>query len=183
MFSSECCGTLLMIDYHWFRWWLGAVRQQAITWANDGYMACLGHHELEPSLRGMSPGHGRDWYPDIILSLQTTATHLVRSSTSEGILLETDSQMSYLLLTQWDLVTHIQVNKLTIIGSDNGLLPDRCQAIIWANAGITLIRTQGTNFSEIVIEIHTFSFKQENVFENVVCKIVAILSRTQWLKW
>ena len=26
--------TSLMISRHWFRWWLGAVRQQAITWTN-----------------------------------------------------------------------------------------------------------------------------------------------------
>ena len=49
---------------------------------------------------------------------------------------------------------------MTIIGSDNGLSPGRCQAIIWTNAGILLIRTIGTNFSEIVIEIQTFSLKK-----------------------
>ena len=32
--SDECHWTLLMIIQHWFRQWLGAVRQQAITWAN-----------------------------------------------------------------------------------------------------------------------------------------------------
>ena len=37
------------------------------------------------------------------------------------------------------LVTHICVGNLTIIGSDNGLSPDRRQAIIWINAGILLI--------------------------------------------
>ena len=40
-----------MISQHWFRWWLGAVRQQAITWANVDtdpcrHMASLGHNEL-----------------------------------------------------------------------------------------------------------------------------------------
>ena len=34
------------------------------------------------------------------------------------------------------------------------------QAIIWTNAGILLIRTLGTNFSEILSEIHAFSFKK-----------------------
>ena len=29
--------------------------------------------------------------------------------------------------------------KLTILGSDNGLSPERRQAIIWTNAGILLI--------------------------------------------
>ena len=63
-------------------------------------------------------------------------------------------------LTHWGRVTHICVNKLTIIGSDNGLSPDRRQAIIWTNAGLLLIGPLGTNFSEILIEILTFSFKK-----------------------
>ena len=55
---------------------------------------------------------------------------------------------------------HICVGNLTIIGSDNGLSPGRRQAIIWTNAGILLIGPLGTNFSEILIEIHTFSFNK-----------------------
>ena len=57
-------------------------------------------------------------------------------------------------------MTHICVSKLTIIGSDNGLSPNRCQAIIWNNAGILLIGPLGTKFSEIWIEIQIFSFKK-----------------------
>ena len=57
-------------------------------------------------------------------------------------------------------MTHKCVSKLTIIGSDNGLSPCRRQAIIWTNAGILLIGPLGTNFSEILIEIYTFSFKK-----------------------
>ena len=64
------------------------------------------------------------------------------------------------LLTHWGRVTHICVSKLTIIGSDNGLPPDRRQAIIWTNAGILLIRALGTNFSEILGKIHSFSLKK-----------------------
>ena len=64
------------------------------------------------------------------------------------------------LTTHWGRVTHICVSKLTIIGSDKGLSPDRRQAIIWTNAGILLIGPLGTNFSEILIEILTFSFKK-----------------------
>ena len=41
----------------------------------------------------------------------------------------------------WGRVTYICVSKLTLVGSDNGLSPCRRQAIIWANAGIWLIRT------------------------------------------
>ena len=62
--------------------------------------------------------------------------------------------------THWGQVTHICVAYLTIIGSDNGLSPSRHQAIIWTNAGILLIRPFGTNFSEILIKIHIFSFKK-----------------------
>ena len=63
-------------------------------------------------------------------------------------------------LTHWGRVMHICVGKLTIIGSDNGLSPERCQAIIGTNAGILLIGPLGTNFSEILIEIQTFSLKK-----------------------
>ena len=52
------------------------------------------------------------------------------------------------------------VSKRTIIGSDNGLSLGRRQAVIWTNDGIFLIGPLGTNFSEILIEIHKFSFKK-----------------------
>ena len=65
-----------------------------------------------------------------------------------------------LSLIHWGRVTHICVSKLTIIGSDNGLSPDRRQAIIWINARVLLIGPLGTNFNEILIKILTFSFKK-----------------------
>ena len=64
------------------------------------------------------------------------------------------------VLTHWGRVTHQCVGNLTIIGSDNGLSPGRRQAITWTNVGILLIRPLATNFSERLIEIHTFSFKK-----------------------
>ena len=63
-------------------------------------------------------------------------------------------------LIHWGRLTHICVNKLTIIGSDNDLSPDRRQAIIRTNAELLFIGPLGTNFSEILIEILTFSFKK-----------------------
>ena len=66
----------------------------------------------------------------------------------------------YAYLTHWGRVMHICVGNLTITGSDNGLPPGRCQAIIWTSAGILLIGPLGTNFSEILIGIQTFSFKK-----------------------
>ena len=50
-------------------------------------------------------------------------------------------------------MAQICVSKLTIMGSDNGLSPERRQPIIWTNAGILLIGPLGTNFNEILIEI------------------------------
>ena len=73
----------------------------------------------------------------------------------------------------WGRVTHICVSKLTIIGSDKGLSPGRRQAIIWTNDGILLIGALETNFSEILIEIQTFSFWKKS-FESVVCEMAAI---------
>ena len=57
-------------------------------------------------------------------------------------------------------MTHICVSNITIIGSDNGLSPGRRQAIIGTNAGIMLFWHLGTNFNDISIEFHIFSFKK-----------------------
>ena len=63
-------------------------------------------------------------------------------------------------LTHWGRATHICIGKLTTIVWDNGLSPGRRQAIIWNIAEILLIGPLGTNFSEILIRIQTFSFKK-----------------------
>ena len=49
-------------------------------------------------------------------------------------------------------MTHICVSKLTIIAGR--------QAVIRTNAVLLLIGALGTNFNEILIKIHTFSFKK-----------------------
>ena len=63
-------------------------------------------------------------------------------------------------LNHWIRVMHVCFSKLTITNSDNSLSPRRRQAIIWTSARISLIGPLGTNFDEISIEIHTFSFKK-----------------------
>ena len=61
-------------------------------------------------------------------------------------------------------ITNISFDTLRLsdayIGSDNGLLPGRRQAIIWTSDGILLIGPLGTNFSEILIKIYLFSFNK-----------------------
>ena len=81
-------------------------------------------------------------------------------------------------LTHWGRVTHIYIGNQTIVASDNGLYPGRCQAIIWTSAGMLLIWPLGTNFS-------WNSHRNSNIFnafENVVWKMAAILSRPQCVK-
>ena len=79
----------------------------------------------------------------------------------DGTMLETmHNKPCYNNLTHWGRVTHICVGADTNIGSDNDLSPGRCQAIIWTSASILLIGPLGTNFSGILSEIHTVSFKK-----------------------
>ena len=63
-------------------------------------------------------------------------------------------------LIDWGRVTYICVGNLTIIGSDNCLSPGRRHAIIWTNAGILLIGPSETDFNDILIKNHTFSFQK-----------------------
>ena len=64
------------------------------------------------------------------------------------------------LFTHWGRVTHKCVSKLTTNSPDNGFSPGRCQGIIWTNADILPIGPLGTNFSQILVAIHTFTFKR-----------------------
>ena len=91
-----------------------------------------------------------------------------------------------ILLTHWGQVTHICISKLTIIGSDNGLSPKRRQAIIWTNAGILLIGSLGTNFGEILTEIHIFPLKEMHLKTKwqPFCLGLNVLTHTEaWTKW
>ena len=68
-----------------------------------------------------------------------------------------------------DRVTHISFSKLTIIGSGNGLSPDRHQVILWIKAGILLMWSFGTDFSEPPNR-NSYIFILEDALENVVWK-------------
>ena len=86
-------------------------------------------------------------------------------------------------LTSWGQVKHLCISKLTIIGSDNGLSPSQRQANIWTNAGISLIWTLGSNFSEILTKIRTYSFKKMHLkmssveWQQICCGLIV---STQW---
>ena len=63
-------------------------------------------------------------------------------------------------LTHWGRVTHICIGKLIIIGSDNGLSPDRRQAIIWTNAGLLSIGPLRTHFSDNLFKFKNFHWRK-----------------------
>ena len=73
---------------------------------------------------------------------------------------------------------YVSVDRVSI-DSDNGLLPIRRQAIIKNSAEILSIGSLRKKISEIQIKMQNF---HENAFENIVCEIVAILSKCRWVK-
>ena len=91
-------------------------------------------------------------------------------------------------LNHWCWVTHICVSKLISIGSASGLSPCWRQTIIRTNAGILLIGPLETNFSEILIEIYTFSFNKMHLkmlsvkwWQFCLCLYVLMVSQ-HWFK-
>ena len=84
-------------------------------------------------------------------------SHWLGTITEESLI-----RQNYIVIISWrpsDAYV-ICVGNLSIIGSDNGLLPGRRQAIIWTNAGILLIGPWGTNSNDILMKIIIFSFKK-----------------------
>ena len=68
----------------------------------------------------------------------------------------------------------ICICEIIIIGSDNGLLTGRRWGIIWTNSGILLIELLGIKL-QWNFNWNQHIFIQENAFENVINKMVAIL--------
>ena len=157
-----------MISQHWFRSWLGAVRQQAIIWANVNqvlwhHTASLGHNELTVAIpmivvyRNMISqenkflilisNHCDVVTPHAIAHLDQHWFKLWFVGWCQQTITWTNTNL--LSLTHWGGVTHICV-------TNQGWR----QAIIWTNTGILLIGPLGTKFSEILIEIYTCSFKK-----------------------
>ena len=73
----------------------------------------------------------------------------------------------------------MSVNQVNI-SSDNGLSPNRCQAIIKTNAGLLSIGPLGANVNGILIEVQNFI--HENASENIISKMASILSTRRRIK-
>ena len=76
----------------------------------------------------------------------------------------------------WLIMVLVITVALIIIGSSNGLSPVRCQVITWTNADLSTIGLSWTKFSEIWF---IYISIEENEFEDAICKITAILFRSQ----
>ena len=135
----------LTICKHWFRQWLG-IHLVIIHFLNQWWPSLLAQICI-----------GAQWVKNSAQFSQHSQLLIFCVNFSSTY--EFEFEFEFTQLTHWGRVTHICVGKLTIIGSDNGLSPERRQAIIWTNAGTLLIGPLGTNLSEILIEIYTFSLK------------------------
>ena len=62
LFSGWCQSIKFMISQHWFRYSLGAGRQQAITWGNVDLVLCLHIASLGPNeLKRFQSSNGPSW--------------------------------------------------------------------------------------------------------------------------
>ena len=77
---------------------------------------------------------------------------------------------------------HMCVGNLSIIGSDNGLLPRRYQVIIWINAGILLIGSWWKK-RQWNLDLKEYIFVKKDSFQNVASKMAAILSWPKYAKF
>ena len=85
-----------------------------------------------------------------------------------------------LMLTHWGRMMHICISKLTIIGSNDlacGFLPSH-----YLNQCCNIFNSNGRNNLWCYLQKNSYIFIQENAFENVVCKVAAILFQLQCVK-
>ena len=150
------------VDYVW---WMSGLPREVIstTCVPYSYISCFqmvksGHYKLPMYV------HPMPVFINVVCHLAITVE--TRPWLSEvRLICHTQSAVKFcqpfwkLWLIHWRRVMHIYISKMTIIDSDNGLLPGRHQAIIWTNAAILLIEPLGTSFSEILIKIYTYWFK------------------------
>ena len=73
-------------------------------------------------------------------------------------------------LTHWSRVMHICISKLTILGSDNGLAPSH-----YLNQGWNIVNWILRSKPQWNLNRNSYISIQENVFENVIWKVAAIL--------
>ena len=169
-----------MIIIHHFSWGhsLGLNRRQAITWHNDNPVSQI----CESPLANMFKSILYQAMVEIAIArlISTTAStlnyyHIFAHSL---VFCETSSSVLALILQlSRQLGAYMpHWTKLTFIGWDDGLLPVRCQAIIWSTVDLLPSGTWWTNFSGIW---NKTQLSDEIVFKCVVCKMAVILLRSK----
>ena len=147
---------------HWFRWWLGAVRQQAITWANVDpglcrQMASLGLNELNHLYWTRSLSH-RGLYWLIVVEWQDAFWHMPHRI------------WSLLIEAEWDIYASIYHAKISY---DKTSLYFQYKANIWSNDRFTLFWLVWSGFIGISFEISRFY--STNAFQTTNCKMASML--------
>ena len=98
----------------------------------------------------------------------------VRQCTLKDVQVQNDKSMVW--LTHWGRVTHICVGRLTNIGSNDGLSPNRRQAFIWTNTR-EIVHWTSRNKLKWNFNHDSCILFHENPFRYVVWKMAAIVSR------
>ena len=160
--SRACLNGNLHTKFIVFKWSLPH-DHYSLTWPTSVFVRNCGLNLAGAVIqRSMSHfGRCRLCHPGALLFWSSTAAHLMFGHlwiSFTGVRSLGCGDLSFVIGCRRHRVTHSCVHNLTITGPYNGLSPGRRQAIFWTNAGILLIASLGTNFSEILIEIHTFSF-------------------------
>ena len=112
----------------------------------------------------------------VLLRTKSTSSLRIICKSNSTLLLSMSHQIyqhGVLHVTLWN--TEKRVLEANVLNS-SPIPPIRCRTIIWTSAGLLSFEPLGTNFNEILIKNSKFVI-QEIVFENVICKMVAILSR------
>ena len=120
-----------------------------------------------------------EWQCHFAIFLSTKSQHKsFFQSTSDG---KQSCPILHSSLTHWGRVTHIRISNVTIIGSDNGLSPGRCQAIIWTKYE-NIVYWTFRNKLQWNLNWDSYIFIQYDAFEYGIWKMVAILSQPQCVK-
>ena len=164
-------------EYMQRTWWQTVTTQQTgLRVLLDEYREILldlaGHFEWRHPADKIYSGHLKSKKLGRIMSkfsVSTSSSTNKGSTISGGIYNDDKGWASY--LTHWGRVAHICVGNITIIGSENGLSP------IWTSARVLLVGPSGTNYIEIIMEIHSRKCMWE-------CRLqmTAISSRHQCVK-
>ena len=150
-------------------------RRQAIIWTNAGILLIrpLGTNCSEILFRNQTFSFKKmhlkmssaKWWP-FCLGLNELINGTQR-------IVSTSVKIHMLSLTHWGRVRHIYISELTVIGSDNGLVPSRLKQC-WIIVNWTLRNKHQWNFNR-----NSIIFIHENALEHVVCEMASILSRPQ----